>query len=282
MKSAILLMCMVSGLIALAQAPPVSRNTEESAIRIADEAWAKAVSAKSIKPTVAMYDQEALTAGSAMLPARGLAEIHAMWTKYFSDPGFALSWKVEKVIVLESGTIGYSTGHWSGGANGGPYLAVWRKSGGAWKVLIDAAWYSRKTEPQELKNSGVPIETIIQKLDEALAKAIEAKSVEETVLLYETEAITAGSAMPSAQGTKALREMYQRMFAQPGFALSLKADKIAVAESNTIAYSSGIWTMPKAVGPYLVVWRKQRDGVWKIVIDSAWYSLPDSAEKPKQ
>jgi ketosteroid isomerase-like protein len=282
MKSAILLVYMVSGFIALAQALAIPQTAFETAIRNADEAWAKAVIAKSIEQTVAMYDPEALTAGSAMLPARGLAEIRAMWTKYFSDPGFALSWQLEKAVVTESGTIGYSTGNWGIGAKGGPYLAVWRKSGGAWKVLIDAAWYSQKAEPQELKKSGSPLETIIQNLDEALAKAIAAKSVEETVLLYETAAITAGSAMPSAQGINALREMYRKMFVQPGFTLLLKADKIALAESKTIAYSSGIWTMPKAAGPYLVVWRKQPDGGWKIVIDSAWYSLPESAEKPKQ
>jgi ketosteroid isomerase-like protein len=207
-----------------------------------------------------------------------------MWTNYLSRPGFSLAWKADKILATESGTVAYSTGFWNSGTTApNPYIAVWRKQpDGKWKVLIDAAWYSRKAEPQELMKSASPIETMIQNLDETLAKAIAAKSVEETVLLYETEAITAGSAMPSAQGTAALREMYQKMFAQPGFTLSLKAEKIATAESKTIAYSSGIWTMPKAAGPYLVVWRKQADGGWKIVIDSAWYSQPESAEKPKQ
>jgi ketosteroid isomerase-like protein len=283
MKSAILLLYMVSGFIAPAHPPAMPQNTAETAIRNADEAWAKAVEAKSVEQTMAIYDSEAMTAGSAMPPAQGLPAIRSMWTTYFSRPGFSLAWKADKIVTTESANVAYSMGFWNSGTTApNPYIAVWRKqSDGSWKLLIDAAWYSRKAEPQELKNPGT-IETTIQNLEEALAKAIAAKSVEETVLLYETEAITAGSAMPSAQGINALREMYQKMFAQPGFALSLRTDKIAIAESKTFAYSSGIWTMPRAAGPYLIVWRKQRDGVWKIVIDSAWTSLPDSAEKPKQ
>jgi ketosteroid isomerase-like protein len=284
MKSAILLVYLVSGLIAPAQAPATPQNAAETAIRNADETWAKAVETKSVEQTIACYDSEAMTAGSAMIPAQGLTAIRSMWTNYLSRPGFSLTWKADKILATESSTVAYSTGFWnSGTAAPNPYIAVWRKQpDGKWKVLIDAAWYSRKPEPKALENSGSPTETMIRNLDEALAKAIAAKSVEETVLLYETEAITAGSAMPSAQGIAALREMYQKMFAQPGFTLSLKADKIAIAESKTIAYSSGIWTMLKAAGPYLVIWRKQPGGGWKIVIDSAWYSLPEPAEKAKQ
>jgi ketosteroid isomerase-like protein len=284
MKSAILLVYMVLGFIALAQVPAIPQKAAETAIRNADEAWAKAVEAKAVEQTIACYDSEAMTAGSAMIPAQGLTAIRAMWTTYLLRPGFSLIWKADKILATESGTVAYSTGFWNSGTTArNPYIAVWRKQpDGKWKVLIDAAWYSRKAEPKEIKNSGSPTEKMIQNLDEALAKAISAKSVEETVSSYDTEAITAGSAMPSAQGIVALREMYQKMFAQPEFTLSLKADKIAIAESNTIAYSSGTWTMPKGAGPYLVVWRKRPDGGWKIVIDSAWYSPPESAGKPKQ
>jgi len=281
MKSLLILFCAITALAFAQQPPTKASQTDETTVRTADEAWAMAITKKSIEETVSSYDPEAVTAGSAMPPAKGITAIGAMWTEFFSDPGFSLAWEIDKIVVTESKTIAYSNGTWRNPTNSGPYLAVWRKQpDGKWKVLIDAAWYSQKAEPLEFKNSRSPMEETIQKQDEALANAIDAKSINETVLLYDIEAVTAGSAMPSAQGTAALREMYQKMFAQPEFTLSLRADKIAIAESETIAYSSGIWTMPKATGPYLVVWRKQPGGGWKIIIDSAWYSLPESAEKP--
>jgi ketosteroid isomerase-like protein len=102
----------------------------------------KAIASKSVDDAVAMYDPEALTAGSAMPPARGLAAVRAMWAKFFARPDFALNWKTENVVITESGTIATTTAHWSGSSNsGGPAIAVWRRQpDGKWKVLIDAAW----------------------------------------------------------------------------------------------------------------------------------------------
>jgi ketosteroid isomerase-like protein len=118
----------------------------EAAIRQADEAWAKAVASKSVEETCAFYDPEALNAGSAMTPARGLDAVRGTWVGAFAQKGFSLAWKAEKIVITESGTMAYSSGTWRmAGPNAtGPYLAVWRKQpDGQWKVVIDAAWYSR-------------------------------------------------------------------------------------------------------------------------------------------
>jgi ketosteroid isomerase-like protein len=95
-----------------------------------------------------MYDPEALTAGSAMPPARGVAAVRAMWTQLFAQPEFVLTWEIEKVVVTESGAMAYSSGTWHMGPNAnGPYLAVWQKQpDGKWKILVDSAWYSRRPE----------------------------------------------------------------------------------------------------------------------------------------
>ena len=103
------------------------------------------MASKSVAQTVALYDAEAVTGGSAMMPAHGLAAVRAMWVKAFAEPDFFLTWKADKVVVTESGTIAYSSGNWRmAGPNAtGPYLAVWRRQAdGQWKVLIDAAWFS--------------------------------------------------------------------------------------------------------------------------------------------
>jgi len=146
MKVVGVLLSLAAFAAAFHQAPPGSDPTPEAAVRQADEAWAKAVASKSVEQTVALYDAEAVTAGSAMTPACGLAAIRAMWVEAFAQPDFFLTWKADKVVVTESGTIAYSSGSWrmSGPNATGPYLAVWRRQAeGQWKVLIDAAWYSR-------------------------------------------------------------------------------------------------------------------------------------------
>ncbi len=123
---------------------PLSTSAE-AAIRNADQAWAEAVASRSVERTLAFYAPDAVTAGSAMFPARGIADFRANWPKVFAEPDFALTWKAEKVVVTESGSIAYSSGMWSDGPNKhGPYMAVWRKqAGGQWRVVIDAAWFTR-------------------------------------------------------------------------------------------------------------------------------------------
>ena len=142
MKVVEVVLCLAA--IAVAQMSPGSASTPEAAVRQADEAWAKAVASKSVERTVALYDAEAVTAG-IMTPARGLAEIRAMWMDVFAQPDFFLTWKADKVVVIKSGTIAYSSGSWqmSGPNSTGQYLAVWRKQAdGQWKVLIDSAWFT--------------------------------------------------------------------------------------------------------------------------------------------
>ena len=116
-------------------------STEEGAVRKAEQTWCEAIASKSLDQVVASYAPDAVTAGSAMFPARGLAEFRATWAKLFADPSFVFTWKTERVVITKSGSIAYSSGTWAEGPDHGPYLAVWQKQeNGQWKVLIDAAW----------------------------------------------------------------------------------------------------------------------------------------------
>jgi ketosteroid isomerase-like protein len=147
MKTILAVMCSITVAYASSQRGP-SSSSPDTAIREADEAWAKAIASKSVDQTLTFYDRDAVTAGSAMFPARGLPDFRANWATLFARPDFALSWKAERVVLIGSGDIAYSIGTWSNGPNqNGPYLAVWRKqSDGRWKVLIDAAWRMRPAE----------------------------------------------------------------------------------------------------------------------------------------
>lgn len=149
MKSMLVAVGLAAFGVTLYQTLPPAAPASEAAVRQADETWAKAVAAKSVEQTLAMYDPDAVTAGSAMFPARGVAAFRSSWASVFAQPGFNLTWRMDAVVVLESGSIAYSSGRWSstGPDVTGPYLAVWRKQpDGQWKVLIDAAWYDRSDE----------------------------------------------------------------------------------------------------------------------------------------
>ena len=77
----VLMFCAFTALALGQQQPPTKASpADDMAIRTADEAWAGAIGKKSIEETVSFYDPEALTAGSAMPPAKGIAAIRAMWT----------------------------------------------------------------------------------------------------------------------------------------------------------------------------------------------------------
>lgn len=60
-----------------------------------------------------------------------------------------LSWVADHAEVSADGTLGYSDGHWTFTAPKaratGHYVTVWRKVGGAWKVVADIG----TTDPQK-------------------------------------------------------------------------------------------------------------------------------------
>ncbi len=130
--------------------PPVAaqHSSAEEAIREADRMLAKAIADKSPDRAAALYDSEALGAGSAMFPARGAADFRTNWAKEFAQPNFDLTWKTDKIVVTESGALAYASGTWQDhGKTIGPFLEVWRKQAdGKWKIVIDAAWLGQPSE----------------------------------------------------------------------------------------------------------------------------------------
>jgi ketosteroid isomerase-like protein len=81
---------------------------------------------------------------------------------------------------------------------------------------------------------------------------------------------------PLLSGRENLRENYSRMFKLPEFSLTWRPVKADAAESGDIGYSIGTSEFKyrdkegKIVaehGKYLTVWKKQKDGSWKVVAD---------------
>ena len=136
--------------------------------------------------------------------------------------------------------------------------------------------------------SEVP-EAAIREADAASLKAIAAKRLDATVSYYDEQASILMPNTPIVTGREESRTAWEQMFAIPGFHLAPRTTRIEVARSGELAYAQGTYEFSandpegKPVndrGKFVVVWKKQTDGAWKIAAD-IWNSDRPPAPTPK-
>jgi uncharacterized protein (TIGR02246 family) len=132
-------------------------------------------------------------------------------------------------------------------------------------------------------------EAAIRQADAASLQAIAAKQLDATVSFYDEGASLFIPNAPIATGREGIQKAWVQMFAVPGFTLTPKTTKIEVARSSDLAYVQGTYeaTVNDAKGKpatdrgkFVVVWKKQADGAWKIAAD-IWNSDLAPAPAPK-
>lgn len=113
-----------------------------------------------------------------------------------------------------------------------------------------------------------------------------AKNAARFTSVYADGAVVMLEDAPDLRGLEAIRAGIGGMMQDPNFALSFQADKVVVARSGDLAYETGTYSLTlsgpdqepsKEAGNYVVVWRKQADGDWKVVIDAP---ISDPLEPP--
>jgi uncharacterized protein (TIGR02246 family) len=118
-------------------------------------------------------------------------------------------------------------------------------------------------------------EATIRGLDSAWAKAAAAKDSVQTTSFYSTEAMFFGPGEPVAVGRPDIQKAWSAMMRNPGYAVSFTPDKITVA--GDMAYDIGTYELTQrgkggkqmvSKGRYVVVWSRQADGTWKVVVDA--------------
>jgi ketosteroid isomerase-like protein len=121
-----------------------------------------------------------------------------------------------------------------------------------------------------------PDQQAIHKLDQAWSAAAGSKDLEKTVSYYSDDASAYPFNAPIATGKEAIQQLWSHLMSLPGFALSFTPTKIEVARSGDIAYDVGTFEMKTTdpqgklvseVGKYVVVWKKQPKGQWKVIAD---------------
>jgi ketosteroid isomerase-like protein len=145
----VVLLC---GSMAVAQCSPASKVAEpeakadtKAALMKADRDFFAATKARRADGWMEFMTEE--TTISRDKPYSGLQAIRATMSEDYKDPRFQLTWDPETAVILESGNMGYTSGHYvavAPGPNnttlkfGGQYITVWKKQkDGSWKVLWD-------------------------------------------------------------------------------------------------------------------------------------------------
>lgn len=88
---------------------------------------------------------------------------------------------------------------------------------------------------------------------------------------------------PIAMGKPAIRVEWTKLTTNPGYALTFSPSRVDVAKAGDMAYEFGVYSLmlngPDGKpmndrGKYVVVWKKQTDGKWKVVADIINTDLP--------
>ena len=102
------------------------------------------------------------------------------------------------------------------------------------------------------------------------------KDVEKYLTYWAPDASVYPQGMPIATGSGAIRKTITEVFAMPGFSIRWSPTKADVSASGDLGYTSGTYEMTvndaagkpmTEKGKYVTVWKKQRDGQWKVMED---------------
>jgi uncharacterized protein (TIGR02246 family) len=136
----------------------------------------------------------------------------------------------------------------------------------------------------------VAIEKSITDVEKGMRKAANDKDAAAFAAYYITDAVMMTPGMPAMKGQDAVRAGMKDLLADPNFKIDFASDRVEVADSGEMAATRGSFTMTvtnpatkKAMddkGSYVTVFRKQKDGAWKAVLDIDVSELPPPAPPP--
>jgi len=118
-----------------------SPGTEDLAagLRATEEAFAKTMADRDHRTFVSFLAEETVFFGRQG-EIRGKEAVAAAWKPLYEAPGAPFSWQPESATVLESGTLGLTSGpiFTPDGSRVGTFNSVWRREpDGSWKVVFD-------------------------------------------------------------------------------------------------------------------------------------------------
>jgi uncharacterized protein (TIGR02246 family) len=128
----------------------------------------------------------------------------------------------------------------------------------------------------QLPDTRAADEAAIRAASQEWSNAASNRDLEKAVSFYADDATYNPPGAPLASGKDAIRKVWANVVAIPGGNLRWQTSKVEVARSGDLAYDTGAYTLTKndasgkpvtAKGKYVVVWKKQPDGKWKVIQD---------------
>jgi uncharacterized protein (TIGR02246 family) len=129
---------------------------------------------------------------------------------------------------------------------------------------------------RQVPDSRAADEAAIRAASQEWSNASSSKDLEKAVSFYADDATINTDRAPLGIGKEAIRKVWAGVVAIPGGNLHWVSSKVEVARSGDLAYDTGAYSITKndasgkpvtATGKYLVVWKKQADGKWKVIED---------------
>lgn len=123
----------------------------------------------------------------------------------------------------------------------------------------------------------VAIEKSVTDVEKSMLKAMNEKDVAADLSNYTADAVLMTPGMPMMKGQDAMRSGLKDLMADPNFKIDFASDRVEVADSGDMAATRGSYTLTVTdpstkqpindKGSYVTVFRKQKDGMWKAVLD---------------
>jgi uncharacterized protein (TIGR02246 family) len=143
-------------------------------------------------------------------------------------------------------------------------------------VVIFQGCSDTKPDPAKLAAARAADEASIRAASAAWSAASQSKDLDKAVAVYSDDAVGFTDGGPIATTRADLRAVWQQVFAAPDSSLTWKTTAVHVAQSGDIAYEYGAYSLATndkqgrittQPGKYVLVWKKQADGSWKVAID---------------
>jgi len=154
-------------------------------------------------------------------------------------------------------------------------------------ALLGLTWGCAKQTVPDTREAD---ERAVRESEIEASKALAAKDLESFISFFADDASGFYPNTPIITGKDAIRQSWKTVLALPGFAMSFQIVKVEVSRSGDLAYGHGTYTrtMNDATGKpvtdegkYVIVYKKQPDGKWKVVADIGNSDLPEPAPPAK-
>jgi uncharacterized protein (TIGR02246 family) len=130
----------------------------------------------------------------------------------------------------------------------------------------------------------VAVERSINDAEKGMRKAANDKDAAAFASDFVADAVMMTPGMPPMKGQEAIRAGMKELLSDPNFKIDFASDRVEVADSGDMAATRGSYTLTvtdpvskKAIddkGSYVTVFRKQKDGAWKAVLDCDVSEIP--------